>query len=121
MSPIYFPNAALSHVKVYDRTTIQQAFSVIAHQSAIEFNFPQGGCQQRAQIMSMLLDKRFGIDHYKIWLFPPSPLNIGDTRALYVPDKNKLAPGNIIEWNYHVAPVVQVQDGEEVHTFVIDP
>ncbi len=121
MSPIYFPNAALSHLKVYDIATIEKAFNSIAHESAIEFNFPQGGCQQRAQIMSMLLDKRFGIDHYKIWLFPPSALNIGDTRALYIPDKNKLTPGNIIEWNYHVAPVVQVEYDGEVHTMVIDP
>ena len=121
MSPTYFPNAALSHLKVYDKTTIEQAFHSIANKSAIEFNFPQGGCQQRAQIMSMLLEKRFGIAHYKIWLFPPSALHIGDTRALYIPDKNKLTPGNIIEWNYHVAPVVQVHHEGETQTMVIDP
>ncbi|HRH59565.1 MAG TPA: protein-glutamine glutaminase family protein, partial [Chitinophagaceae bacterium] len=121
MSPAYFPNAELSYLKIYDIDAIQQAFDSIAHNSQIEFNFPQGGCQQRAQIMSILLDKKFRIDHCKVWLFPPVALYIGDARTLFIEDMNGLTPGNRIEWNYHVAPVVQVRRGNEVMTMVIDP
>lgn len=121
MSATYFANAELSYLKTYDIATIQHAFDSIAHDSQIEFNFPQGGCQQRAQVMSMLLNKRFNIDHCKIWLFPPVALYVGDARTLYVEDKNGLTPGNRIEWNYHVAPVVLVQRGDTIATMVIDP
>ncbi len=121
MAPIYFPNADLSYLQVYDLKTIQEIFSSIAHESEIEFNFPQGGCQQRAQMMSMMLTKKFNIDHCKVWLFPPVSLYIGDTRSLYIADKNQLTPNNSIEWSYHVAPVVQVKIDDEVRTLVIDP
>ncbi len=121
MQPVYFPNADLIYLKIHDFATIQDAFDSIAHHSQIEFNFPQGGCQQRAQIMSMLLTKNFHIDHCKVWLFPPVALYMGDSRTLYIEDKNRLTPNNRIEWNYHVAPVVQVQCGSTVNTMVIDP
>jgi hypothetical protein len=121
MEPIYFPNADLSYLKTYDLATIQHAFNSIAHDSQIEFNFPQGGCQQRAQMMSMLLAKKCNIDHCKIWLFPPVALYVGDVRTLFIEDKNGLTPNNRIEWNYHVAPVVQVQCENKVNTMIIDP
>ena len=121
MEPTYFPNAELSYLKVYDVVTVQHAFEHIAHNSQIEFNFPQGGCQQRAHIMSLLLAKKFNIEHCKVWLFPPVALYVGDTRTLYIDDKNKLTPNNKIEWNYHVAPVVQVRNNGSVDTMVFDP
>jgi hypothetical protein len=121
MAPTYFSNADLSYLKIYDLPTIQHAFDIIAHHSQIEFNFPQGGCQQRAQIMSMLLTKKFNIDHCKVWMFPPVALYFGDSRTLYIEDKNRLTLNNKIEWNYHVAPVVQVRCQNEVNTLVIDP
>lgn len=121
MTSTYFPNAELSYLKIYDTATIQNVFDAIAHHSQIEFNFPQGGCQQRAQMMSMMLAKNFNIDHCKVWLFPPVALYVGDARTLYIADKNGLTCNNKIEWNYHVAPVVQVQAGDKVNTMVIDP
>jgi len=121
MAPIYFPNADLSYLKIYDLATIRHTFDIIAHHSQIEFNFPQGGCQQRAQIMSMLLTEKFNIDHCKVWIFPPIALYVGDPRPLYIEDKNGLTPNNRIEWNYHVAPVVQVQGESKVNTMIIDP
>lgn len=121
MIPAYFPNAELSYLKIYDAATVQQAFDAIAHHSQIEFNFPQGGCQQRAQMMSMMLAKIFTMDHCKVWLFPPVALYVGDERTLYIEDKTGLTYNGKIEWNYHVAPVVQVRSGNGVHTMVIDP
>ncbi len=121
MQPAYFPNADITLLKVYDMPVIERAFSSIANDWEIEFNFPQGGCQQRAQIMSMILQKKFNIEHCKIWLFSPAALYLNDTRTFYTEDKNRLSPDNKVEWNYHVAPVVQVQSGNTIDTLVIDP
>jgi hypothetical protein len=121
MKPVYFPNAQLSYLKSYTPAAIQEAFDWIAHHSQIEFNFPQGGCQQRAQIMSMFLKKKFNIDHCKVWLFPPVALYMGDGRTLFMEDKNEMTPNNRIEWNYHVAPVVRSLSGDVLTTMVIDP
>jgi hypothetical protein len=121
MGPTYFPNADLSYLAVYDLIAIQQAFDSIKTDFEIEFKYPQGGCQQRAQIMSMLLAKKFNTDHCKVWLFPPIALYVGDNRTLYIDDINHLTPDNKIEWNYHVAPVVQVHMYGEVETMVLDP
>ncbi len=119
MQPTYFPNADITLLKVYDMPVIERAFSSIANDWEIEFNFPQGGCQQRAQIMSMILQKKFNIEHCKIWLFSPAALYLSDTRTFYTEDKNRLSPDNKVEWNYHVAPVVQVQSGNTIDTLVL--
>jgi hypothetical protein len=87
----------------------------------IEFDFPQGGCQQRAQIMSMLLQKKFTIAHAKIWLFAPAALYLNDDRMLFASDKKCLSEGNMFEWSYHVAPIVRVQLNDDIHSMVIDP
>lgn len=121
MEATYFHNADLSYLNTYDLATIQRLFDNIVHEFEIEFTYPQGGCQQRAQIMSMLLSKKFNTDHCKVWLFPPIALYIGDNRTLFIEDVNHLTPNNRIEWNYHVAPIVQVKNGDEVNTMVMDP
>jgi hypothetical protein len=115
------PTAELSKMKVYEYKTIKSYFDSIANFSAIEFNFPQGGCQQRAQIMSMLLSKKFNIEHARVWIFAPIDLDPDDKRTLFITDKNGLSPNNTIQWNYHVAPVVLVKKGTGVDTLVIDP
>ena len=121
MLPVQFFNADVKQLPAYDSTTIQQAFENISHQSQIEFNYPQGGCQQRAHIMSVMLTKKFDIQHGKVWLFAPVAMHVHDNRTLVIPDKNQLTPNNVVEWNYHVAPVVQVRDGNTINTVVIDP
>jgi hypothetical protein len=121
MAATHIPNADLSYLKIYDLSVIQNIYKWIAGDSQIEFNYPQGVCQQRAQIMSMFLSKKFNIDHLKVWLFPPSALYIGDERQLYIEDKNGVTPDGKIEWNYHVAPIVQVRFKDVTNTMVIDP
>ncbi len=71
--------------------------------------------------MSMILQKTFGIAHCKIWLFSPAALFEGDTRTLFVEDQNQLSPNNIVEWNYHTAPAILVQNENITETFIIDP
>jgi hypothetical protein len=119
--PTYFHNADVTILKVYDLPVIQQAFNRISNSFDIEFNYPQGGCQQRAHVMSMILDKKFNIEHCKLWLFAPAAMDMNETLTLFIADKNGLSPSGIIEWNYHVVPVMQVQAANAIDTLVIDP
>lgn len=121
MLPVQFFNADVNLLPTCDAATIQNAFDIIAHQSQIEFNYPQGGCQQRAHIMSVMLSNKFNIEHCKVWLFAPVTMHVHDNRTLFIPDKNQITPDNIVEWNYHIAPVVQVRDGNIKSIMVIDP
>ncbi len=121
MLPVQFFNADVNQLPVYNADVIQQAFKFLAHQSQIEFNYPQGGCQQRAHIMSLRLAKKFNIQHGKVWVFAPITMHVHDTRTLFITDKNQITPNSIVEWNYHVAPVVQVNDGKATRIMVIDP
>ncbi len=111
----------ISTQKAYEYVEIEKAFSYISHSSQLEFDFPQGGCQQRSHAISMILAKKFGIQHCKIWLFSPAALLDFDTRALYVEDKNKLTPNNTICWNYHTAPMVKLSNGDAIDYLIIDP
>jgi hypothetical protein len=69
----------------------------------------------------MILDKKFNIEHCKLWLFSPAALDMNDTRTLYIEDKNGLSSSGKVEWNYHVVPVVQVQAASTIDTLIIDP
>jgi hypothetical protein len=111
-------SADFNSQKKYTKEKINSVFDSIVN-SGIEFNYPQGGCQNRAQIMSMYLTKKHKIEHSRIWLFAPIDLKKGDKRTLFISDKNKLT--DTIQWNYHVAPSVLVQNGTKVDTLVIDP
>lgn len=87
----------------------------------MEFGYPQGDCQQRAEMMHHLLSN-LKIEHAKIWLFAPIDLEKGKTTQLEIKDKNGFAKDSIILWNYHVAPCVLVLGkNNKIDTFVIDP
>jgi hypothetical protein len=117
-----FPIDDTEQQKKYDYSFIKKAFDEISNSSQIEFNFPQGGCQQRSHVMSMILSKKFNIEHSKIWLFSPAALYHNDTTTLFIEDKNKISPENIIRWNYHTAPIVKVTNKSGMEQrFVIDP
>ncbi len=121
MWPTYIPYADIDLLKVHEIEAIQYAFDSIVNDFGIEFNFPHGGCQQRAQLMSMILNKKFGIEHLKIWLFAPAALYEKQTGMLQLVDKSYLSPTEHIEWSFHVAPVVKINTEAGVQTFVIDP
>jgi len=121
MWPQFVPGYDINLLKSYSLETISAAFQDIAGSSGIDFCYRQGGCQQRAQLMSMILAKRFIVEHSKIWLFAPAALSAFDNRAMFIEDENKLSPFNIISWTYHVAPAVQVCEKDQVNTYVIDP
>lgn len=110
----------MNTLKCYNSLEIQQVFNSIC-KTGIEFNFPQGGCQQRAQIMSMMLKQVYKIEHCKVWLFSPSDLYFKDSRKLLISDKNNLCKNNQISWGYHVAPAILVKQDKGVDTLVFDP
>ena len=121
MWPEFVPADDINLLKSYSFLDIKNAFDAIAQSSQIDFNFRQGGCQQRAQLMSMILQKKFNIEHSKIWLFAPVALYTGDIRAMFVEDENKLSPFDVVSWNYHVAPAMLINENGQVNIYVIDP
>ena len=121
MQPQYIPYADISLLKNYELPLIEKVFKAISYDWGIEFNFPHGGCQQRAQLISLLLKKKYQIEHYKIWLFAPAALYLKEDRMLQLVDKNYLSPNGNIEWSFHVAPVVNIKTDNGVETYIIDP
>jgi len=121
MWPTFVPADDITQQKNYDLLTVKNAFNSIVQQTQIDFDFCQGGCQQRAHLMSMLLYKQFNIEHSKIWMFAPAALYYNDARTFFVEDKNKLSPFDIVNWNYHVTPAVMVNENDVINFYVIDP
>ncbi len=63
MWPTFVPADDITTLKSYDYQTVAAAFTEIVQQSGVDFDFAQGGCQQRAHVMTMLLQKKFNIQH----------------------------------------------------------
>ncbi len=110
----------LDNLTPYNPSVIQKVFNHISN-AGITFSYPQGGCQQRAEIMSMMLTKKYKIAHCKIWLFAPVDLYRNNDTTLFIKDKNNLTPDGNIRWNYHVAPCVVIEGKNRKDTIVIDP
>ncbi len=121
MQPTYIPYADINLLQVYNYQEVQDAFISLSNNWGIEFDFPHGGCQQRAQILSLLLLKKFNIQHLKVWLFAPAALYQNDNRMLQLIDKNYLSPSEHIEWSFHVAPIIRIKNNDVIETYVIDP
>ena len=83
-------------------------FNEMASQKHIPFSYPQDGCYARAHEMSRLLAKQ-GIITTKVFIE-------GDLRV-----DTKNSPSGYVEWWYHVAPIVKVQDGSKEELYVFDP
>jgi hypothetical protein len=110
----------LSELKTYSKPQISELFNKIAFESEMEFRYPQGGCQQRAEMMHKLL-KDLDIEHAKVWLFAPIDLEDGNSTQLEIKDENGLAPDSTIKWGYHVAPCILRKSDNKIDTLVIDP
>lgn len=95
-------------------TDITRAFTKVKA-SGMEFGYPQGGCQQRAEMMHAILQD-MGIDHAKVWLFAPFNTVAEDGTLLELNDP--INPNGTISWGYHVAPLVMSSRGD---TLIIDP
>ena len=120
MNAEYFVNADITLLKTYDSSIINKAFEYIST-CGIEFKYPQGGCQQRAHLISLILTYKFNIEHCKLWLFSPAALTMGDYRPLYIRDPNNFTENDNIEWNFHVAPVLKLNSANGMKQVIIDP
>ena len=91
------------------RYNAEAFFSRARRQPHIPFQYPANGCWARAHEMCRLIERHFDLDPLdvvaKIW-------NFGDLKV-----KSDNNPTCLVEWKYHVAPVVNV--GTEL--LVIDP
>lgn len=111
------PNANLDSLRPVKYARLQEIFKEISKDSGIEFNYSQAACQQRTQYLSMLLTKKYKLDHFRVWLFSAPNLDRNGKELLQIKDKNGLSENGTISWAYHVAPAVKVED----KVFVIDP
>lgn len=111
----------LSTLQSYTDDRINAAFAAIVS-SNIYFKYPQGGCQNRAEMMHIILENQLHLQHAKIWIFAPVDLYPNDNRHLEIADPNGNAINNVITWKYHVAPVLlRKNSSNSIDTVVIDP
>ncbi|WP_018341626.1 protein-glutamine glutaminase family protein [Cytophaga aurantiaca] len=103
---------------VVDMQTAQILFDQIQN-AGIPFTYPQANCHNIAHYIS-LLAKRQGITLAKIWAFTPGIYTSYNTRVITFKDKNQLSPTGKIDWGYHVAPVLFVEQDGVVTKMVID-
>jgi hypothetical protein len=90
-----------------------RVFARMASQPHIAFNYVLDGCSARAHLMIRKMNA-LGIQAGKVWAFPPT-----DHQSLEVATPK--APGGLVDWCYHVAPVVRVHTGHRNVDMVIDP
>lgn len=121
MFSFLLPIDDISEQIAYTNNIIENAFNFITTSTEIEFGYLQGGCQQRSHLISMILNKKFNIEHNKVWLFAPAAMLPNDSRAMFVTDSNNLTTDNTIYWNYHTAPVVKYKSNNEQFLLVFDP
>lgn len=110
--------------QLYNVISISKAneiFSFLRLKSQIEFNYPQGNCDDRAHAMCLLLDS-LKVPNFKIWNFAPSKITLLTHDLLRVKDKNNFDPDGTIAWGYHVAPAIWVANQKGGRdTIVLDP
>jgi Glutaminase len=117
-----YPSDDLSALKEYKISVINKAFDHLSNKAEIDYEYLQGGCQQRSHLASLILRNKLNIEHGKVWLFAPAALYNFDYRALLVEDTNKLTKDKVISWNFHTAPVIKLKNEDgSVTLMVLDP
>lgn len=86
----------------------KRLFDLLAKRSEIPFDYPQDCCYSRAHWMCKLLADE-GVLAEKAW-------NYGD---LCVPTPHD--PDGKVEWWYHVAPIIRIEEAGKEKEYVLDP
>ena len=60
------PQFNYENFKVEDYEKIKTVFEFLKESTQMQFNYPQGNCHNRAELMCMYLKKQ-GISNFKIW------------------------------------------------------
>jgi hypothetical protein len=89
------------------RSQAEQLFTFFQQHPLFNWTATNDGCEGRADAVCLLMDA-WGIPNYKGWVFG----------GLFL--KNHIG-GLIQNWNYHVAPVLAVQEEGQVVYYVLDP
>ncbi|MFK7750783.1 MAG: protein-glutamine glutaminase family protein [Kordia sp.] len=91
-------------------------------ESKMDFKSVYNGCQNRAMVMSLMLNDK-QISHLKIWNFDPFKIALYNKQdALDVDDPLGIKSGKIY-WDFHVAVVILVKNDStnKNEKYVIDP
>lgn len=88
--------------------------------AGIPFAYHQANCHNIAHYICLLAESQ-GIILAKIWAFSPGIYTNTSTLVMSFPDQNKLSPTGKIDWGYHVAPVVLMEENGEITKMAIDP
>jgi hypothetical protein len=104
---------------VVDLQTASVLFQQIQN-AGIPFGYHQANCHNIAHYIC-LLAKTQGITLAKVWAFTPGIYTAYSTRVISFTDQNKLSPTGKIDWGYHVAPVILVEQDNAVIKMAIDP
>jgi len=100
-----------------------QTASVLFQQiqnAGIPFGYHQANCHNIAHYIC-LWAKAQGITLAKVWAFTPGIYSTHSTRVISFTDQNKLSPTGKIDWGYHVAPVILVEQDNAIVKMAIDP
>lgn len=90
--------------KYLSESEVQDLFKKAKSMEDIPFAYKYDGCYARAHVMARRFEA-MGIPTEKVWI----------KGSLYVPNTD-------IQWNYHVAPVINVKTASgEIKKYVIDP
>jgi hypothetical protein len=101
LSDINFPHNTVSKKKA------EQLFIFFKQHTLFNWKNSNNGCEGRADAVCLLLEE-WDIPNYKAWVFGGAYLkkHIGALKQ---------------NWNYHVAPVLPVQEAGQIIYYVLDP
>lgn len=100
----------------YDKA--KAVFNYLIDSIKFEYRYGYGSCEDRAHFISKVLSKK-GINNNKIWCFAPVRYTLISKKELNI--KDPLAINDKINWTYHVAPMIVVNNNAKIDTLVVDP
>lgn len=101
LSDVSFPLAAISKERA------ESLYTYFKQHPLLNWEAPNNGCEARADAVCILLDENH-IPNYKAWVFSGFFLkkNAGQLKNY---------------WNYHVAPLIPVEENGVIFHYVLDP
>lgn len=111
----------LTHADALARPEAEQLLKELIDKSKLDFKCIYNGCQNRAMMLSLLLQKK-GVKHYKIWNFEPSMVSLfSKMESLNVDDALGMRTSKIY-WGFHVAVSLLIKGPDNrIDTAVVDP